>query len=152
MGCPPDDSPISQRVRRDQKYSTAAGSPLSSPPPRTESPLLSCTAANGATQDRFDADLSSPFEFLERLSHPPPAPTGLLRDTYRADYDSLPLDFQVLANPYMADMATASLVASTRSESTGTGASAPTPLSPQRVESHSFHRDPIDQDYHAFGG
>jgi hypothetical protein len=71
------------------------------------------------------------------LSAAPLVPSTSAPAPYRADYDSLPLDFQVLANPYLlSDMdSTGGLV---QSDSTSPiGASVSSTVSPQPVSSTS---------------
>lgn len=136
-GGPPEESPIPQRMRFDDcAPSLLAGFP--SPPTRTSasnSDPVHSTTRYGGTDTTSDLDFD-PLSFLEGLSvAPDPSTTSTTqRYTYRADFDSLPLDFQVLTNPYLPNMASPPLVpADSNFSATSLGASACSPLSPQAV-------------------
>ncbi|GAA5872882.1 hypothetical protein JCM16303_006864 [Sporobolomyces ruberrimus] len=127
----PEGLPTAQRVRLSTEFNERPFLSFPSPPSRTSSslsdPVHSTTLYEGPTRST-DLDFDSPLAFLEGLSVAPPlASTSNYRlEDYRADFDSLPLDFQVLANPYLLDMTSPPLVPSANT-------SAPSPLSPQSL-------------------
>ncbi|GAA5958760.1 hypothetical protein JCM3765_006027 [Sporobolomyces pararoseus] len=134
-GEPPDGSPNPQRARLDiDSTDSSSILPFPSPPTRTSSSLsdpIHSTTYYEDFNNTQDLDFTSPFEFLDGLSVLPSNPSTSQHVDYRADYESLPLDFQVLTNPYLPNMASPPLVPS--GSRSPMGASALSPLPPQSV-------------------
>lgn len=112
----PEGSPSTRRMRLDCQTDFATPFlPFPSPPPRTSSalsdPVRPTTIFEGL-EDSNDFNFD-PLAFLESLrdSPIPPSSTSYTRpQTCQADYESLPTDFQVLGNPYLATMPSPPLV------------------------------------------
>ncbi|GAA5913063.1 uncharacterized protein JCM6883_000505 [Sporobolomyces salmoneus] len=132
----PEGSPTAQRARLEPMNSEVTSFPF--PPPRLCSPLSNPVHSHtptyrSETTSTFDSSFPS-AGFLESLFPSTSQPT-----TYRADFDSLPLDFQVLDNPYLPRMDPPAPISSETVRSPPEGEGASPPFSPQAIP---FDDDP----------